>query len=478
MVAIRKNRKRKGEITLASRIQLRRDTAQNFAEQNTLLAQGEVAWELNSSKFKIGDGVHRWNELDYIQFGEIPNNGTLTIQKNGTTIATFTANQAGDTTANIVADTPAWGNITGTLANQTDLSQALATKLTASDIYNVLNSTAIDKALSANMGKELNDRLNNVESRGRFLSVWDCTTGLPETDPVGLETGDVYEYQRGDYYIVGGVGTTNYRPAGTSYVVGTASTVVETETVKENDTYIFDGSVWILQQNTDRDVTFATVAGSPYDNSNLASALNSKQDEITQNAKLSADLVDDTSTTNKFVSATDITNWNGKVDANTAITGGTKCKITYDEKGLVTAGADLASTDVTNALGYTPYNNSNPSGYQANVLEGVQINGTDLTIDVNKKVNIPVASTNTNGVVRVNTSKGITASSGQLETVAADSAEITAKTSTFKPIVPSTLNVAIREGLGNNSLTWTDAYKTSARNTIGATRVSFVDWID
>ena len=377
---------------MAVRYQVRRDTAQNFAEQNTLLAQGEVAWELNSSKFKIGDGVHRWNELDYIQFGEIPNNGTLTIQKNGVTVATFTANQAGDTVANIVADTPAWGNITGTLADQTDLSQALATKLTASDIYNVLNSTAIDKALSANMGKELNDRLNNVESRGRFLSVWDCATGLPETDPVGLETGDVYEYQRGDYYTVGNVGTTNYRPTGTSYVVGTASTVVETETVKENDTYIFDGSVWILQQNTDRDVTFATVAGSPYDNSNLASALNSKQDEITQNAKLSADLVDDTSTTNKFVTATDITNWNGKVDANTVITGGTKCKITYDEKGLVTAGADLASTDVTNALGYTPYNNSNPSGYQANVLEGVQINGTDLTIDVNKKVNIVLGS--------------------------------------------------------------------------------------
>lgn len=463
---------------MSLRVQMRRDTLANWNSVNPVLAQGEWGWVIGTEDFKIGDGVHAWLDLPYIQFGEIPNNGTLTIQKNGTTIATFTANQAGDTTANIVADTPAWGNITGTLSDQTDLSQALSTKLTSSDILNVLNSTAIDKALSANMGKELNDRLNNVESRGRFLSVWDCTTGLPETDPIGLETGDVYEYQRGDYYIVGDVGTTNYRPSGSSYTVGTPSTVVETETVKENDTYIFDGSVWILQQNTDRDVTFATVAGSPYDNSNLASALNSKQAEITQNAKLSADLVDDTNTTNKFVTATDITNWNGKVDANTAITGGTKCKITYDEKGLVTAGADLASTDVTNALGYTPYNNSNPSGYQANVLEGVQINGADLTIDVNKKVNIPVASTNTNGVVQVNTSKGITASSGQLEIVAADATEISAKTNTYKPVVPSTLDTAIREGLGNNSLTWTDAYKTSARNTIGATRVSFVDWID
>lgn len=34
------------------------------------------------------------------------------------------------------------------------------------------------------------------------------------------------------------------------------------------------------------------------------------------------------------------------VAANTAITGATKCKITYDSKGLVTGGADLASTDI------------------------------------------------------------------------------------------------------------------------------------
>lgn len=51
------------------------------------------------------------------------------------------------------------------------------------------------------------------------------------------------------------------------------------------------------------------------------------------------------------------------VTANTAITGATKCKITYDSKGLVTAGADLSSGDITTALGYTPYNSSNPSGY-------------------------------------------------------------------------------------------------------------------
>lgn len=37
-----------------------------------------------------------------------------------------------------------------------------------------------------------------------------------------------------------------------------------------------------------------------------------------------------------------------KVDANVAIAGATKCKITYDAKGLVTAGEDLAAADIPN----------------------------------------------------------------------------------------------------------------------------------
>lgn len=38
----------------------------------------------------------------------------------------------------------------------------------------------------------------------------------------------------------------------------------------------------------------------------------------------------------------------GKVDKNNAITAGTKAKITYDAKGLVTAGADLVAGDIPN----------------------------------------------------------------------------------------------------------------------------------
>jgi len=61
--------------------------------------------------------------------------------------------------------------------------------------------------------------------------------------------------------------------------------------------------------------------------------------------------------------------------ANSGVTAGTYTKVTVDAKGRVTTGASLASGDlptytgtltssqVTTALGYTPYNSTNPNGY-------------------------------------------------------------------------------------------------------------------
>lgn len=51
-------------------------------------------------------------------------------------------------------------------------------------------------------------------------------------------------------------------------------------------------------------------------------------------------------TNNRFVTDAQITSWNGRVVANTTITGGTKTKITYDAKGLVTGGGDLILSDL------------------------------------------------------------------------------------------------------------------------------------
>lgn len=59
--------------------------------------------------------------------------------------------------------------------------------------------------------------------------------------------------------------------------------------------------------------------------------------------------VDNTSDADKPISTATQTALNSKVDSNSAITGATKTKITYDSKGLVTAGADIVASDISNS---------------------------------------------------------------------------------------------------------------------------------
>ena len=172
------------------------------------------------------------------------NDATLTIQKNWTAVATFTANSSTATTANI----------------------------TVPNVINNVTSTSTSDALSANQGKLLQDQIDDLKAMGRFLSLWDCETWLPISFPLSIP----YNYQTWDYFLVENVDTTtNYRPNGVQYT-WTASTTVETDEVEVWDLYIYDGSVWLLQINHGKSVSFANLAGQPSDNAALASALNAK----------------------------------------------------------------------------------------------------------------------------------------------------------------------------------------------------------
>ena len=57
-----------------------------------------------------------------------------------------------------------------------------------------------------------------------------------------------------------------------------------------------------------------------YTKSETDTLLNTKQNEITASNKLNSDLVNDTNSTNKFVTTSDKTNWNGKEDATNKTT--------------------------------------------------------------------------------------------------------------------------------------------------------------
>ena len=67
---------------------------------STVLPNGIIVPEKFSRDW-YADLYHNWQELDNLLGGGTPKDGTLTIQKNGDTVGTFSANQATDETVNI-----------------------------------------------------------------------------------------------------------------------------------------------------------------------------------------------------------------------------------------------------------------------------------------------------------------------------------------------------------------------------------------
>ena len=97
------------------------------------------------------------------------------------------------------------------------------------------------------------------------------------------------------------------------------------------------------------------------------------------------------------------TQLDGKVAANTAITGATKCKITYDSKGLVTAGANLDAADIP-ALTLSKISDVTASAEEVNILDGATISTSELNV-----LDGITAST-----VELNILDGVTASTSEI----------------------------------------------------------------
>ena len=300
-------------------------------------------------------------------------NGTVAVDGTDVAVkglgsAAFTDTTAYDASgAASTAETNAKNYADGLASNYATAAQGLLadSALQPSDVVNNVVSTDTDKPLSANMGKSLQDQVDNLKARGRFLALWNCATGLAQTNP---PTG-TYEYKAGDYFIVGTVAQgndPNYRPTGSSYTTGVASTVVETADVDTDDVYYYDGTNWALQINTQKTIGFENIAGSPYDNSNLSSALNDKQDVLTE-----GDGIDIDSTTNTIsntgVRSVSTGSTNGTVSVNT---GGTSAEVAV-------AGLDSAA--------YTPSTNYATAAQGAKADTALQ--STDLkTINGNSLV--------------------------------------------------------------------------------------------
>lgn len=120
---------------MADKIQLRRDTAANWTSVDPVLSQGEIGIETDTDKFKIGDGISKWSELDYAYQAVITGAATTITDSNLTVNRALISDGSGKVAVSSITSTEL-GHLEGAasnIQNQIDLKVTLDTAQTLSN---------------------------------------------------------------------------------------------------------------------------------------------------------------------------------------------------------------------------------------------------------------------------------------------------------------------------------------------------------
>ena len=179
---------------MATRMQQRRGTAAQWISSNSpngpILNAGEIGWESDTNKFKVGDGVSYWADLDY--FADI--NSTVnpafgsSITFEGTTANDYeTVLAVTDPTADSTITLP---NVTGTVITTGNLSDITNIGVFTSTIV-MEGSTANDHELTISAGDPTADRtITFPDATGTVALVENLVTSLGSTYLVPADLSD------------------------------------------------------------------------------------------------------------------------------------------------------------------------------------------------------------------------------------------------------------------------------------------------
>jgi hypothetical protein len=168
---------------MATRMQQRRGTASQWTTENPILNAGELGWESDTNKFKIGDGTNHWADLDYfIDANSIANPafGTSIVFEGATADSFETTIQVTDATADRTITFP---DATGTVALTTDIS------VTAGST-NTLSNKSISLATNTVTGTKA--EFNSAMSDADFATIAGAETLTNKTLTSPVITGAVF----------------------------------------------------------------------------------------------------------------------------------------------------------------------------------------------------------------------------------------------------------------------------------------------
>ena len=332
------------------------------AKQNTIsdLSTIRSGASLGATALQPNDNISELtNDARYITSADLPtvNNGTLTIQKNGTTIGTFTANQNGNTTIDLDAGggggavdqtySPTSANAqSGVAINGAGFitSSALSGYVTSTEMTNGSISPVFDDTVTIGgrsiyydsddniwyMGVEVNASAFSIADYKAYTET-DAETGENSLFISSGITNDYIEFSSN-----GGVLYNGEEVATQTWVTNQGYTTnVGTVTSVNNTQPDANGNVTLTIPDT---ATWGNITGTLSDQTDLQTALDAKQNTIS-----------DLSTIRSGASL-----------GATALQPNDNITELVNNAGYITG---ITSSDVTTALGYTPYNSTNPSGY-------------------------------------------------------------------------------------------------------------------
>ena len=153
-------------------IKIRRDTAANWNANNPILKLGEIGCDMTAKRLKVGDGSTAWNNLSWI--GPEVIDDLIT----GGSDKALSAEQGKELKQKI-----------------SDLEASIAEIISSGGVPVVdnLTSTSTTSALSANQGRVLNGKIANVESKVNGLGMFGMGYTIDEFNNYSKPTRITFE---------------------------------------------------------------------------------------------------------------------------------------------------------------------------------------------------------------------------------------------------------------------------------------------
>jgi len=261
-----------------------------------------------------------------------------------------------------------WGNISGTLSNQTDLQAALDLKANQSELDTTNNTVS-------NLADTVTDNYNTLNNK-----IGANTQSITTINGTLATFGDIVTYDVDDFATSaqGALADTALQPSDNiselnndaGYITSSALSGYATESyvteglATKQDTLSAGANIQIVNNTISAtDTTYSAGQGISIVNGTISNTQTSAEW-----GNIQGTLSDQTDLQNAL---------NAKYDAS-------------NPDGFITG---IDSTDVTTALGYTPYDASNPDGYTSNVGTVTSVNNVSPDGNGNVTISIPSSAT-------------------------------------------------------------------------------------